>query len=141
MYKWLSRAGASVESEKSRPISRLGDLVEPARKNLLLNLWWIARGRAPAGVQINLMEFQVFFANRHGRPSGRKSGGLGKFILERITVEDAVDELGATIPIESAEAVSFGHEGRACIEHLVLRVTGGEFRTGAAASSRAKSQA
>ena len=77
-------------------IPRLGDLVERALQEFfLLNLWWIPGGRAPTGVQINLMEFQVFFANCHGGPSGRKSGGLGKFILERITVEHAVDESGA----------------------------------------------
>jgi hypothetical protein len=35
MHKWLSRAGASVEAEESRPISCLGDVVERARKNAL----------------------------------------------------------------------------------------------------------
>jgi len=55
MNKWLSRAGASVESEKSRSISCPRDLVERARKNLLLNLWWITRRCAPPGPQIDLM--------------------------------------------------------------------------------------
>ena len=62
------------------------------------------------------------------RSSSSKGFRDGELILERVAIEHAIDELGAAIPVESAETVPLRHEVRAGIKHLVLRVAGGEFR-------------